>query len=195
MAEITDFPPPEAGRQKTDRELVLLTLKNQDNFLYIVNRYEKKLLYFIFRISSVSSEEAQDLLQDVFIKTYQNLNSYDHSLKFSSWIYRITRNHVISHYRKNKNKQTLLSSEVNEEALNNLASEFDITKAVDQQILNKNILDGLNQIDDKYKEVIILKYFEEKSYEEISDIIKKPSGTVATYLNRGKKKFKDNFEK
>ena len=189
MAEITDF------SQKTDQELVLLTLKDQDNFLYIVNRYEKKLLYFILRISSVPAEEAQDLLQDVFIKTYQNLNSYDSSLKFSSWIYRITRNHAISHYRKNKNKQTILSSEINEEALNNLASEFDITKTVDQQILNKNILDILNQIDDKYKEVIILKYFEEKSYEEISDIIKKPSGTVATYLSRGKKKFKDNFEK
>ena len=179
---------------KTDQELVKLTLENQDHFLHIVNRYETKLLSFILRISNVSAEEAKDLLQDVFIKVYQNLNDFDPSLKFSSWIYRITRNHVISHYRKNKNKQTLLSSEVNDEILNNLIGDFDITKEVDHQILTKNILDVLNQIDDKYKEVIVLKYFEQKSYEEISDIIKKPKGTVATYLNRGKRKFKEIFK-
>jgi len=180
---------------KTDQELVRLTLENQDHFLHIVNRYEQKLLYFILRISNVSVDEAKDLLQEIFIKTYQNLNGYDPGLKFSSWIYRITRNHVISHYRKNKNKQTLVSSEVNDELLNNLVSDFDITKAVDQQILRDNILEALNQIDDKYKEVIVLKYFEQKSYEEISDIIKKPQGTVATYLNRGRKQFKEEFIK
>jgi len=180
--------------QKTDNELVKLTLKNQENFLYLVNRYEQKLLYFILRISNVSIEEAKDLLQEIFIKVYQNLNDFDPDLKFSSWIYRITRNHVISHYRKNKNKPTLLSSEINEETLNNLASEFDISQAIDQKILRQNITGVLNEIDDKYKEVIILKYFEEKNYQEISDIIKKPAGTVATYLNRGKKQFKEKFK-
>lgn len=180
--------------QKNDNELVKLTLQNQDYFLHIVNRYEAKLLRFILRISNVSVDEAKDLLQEVFIKTYQNLNGYDPSLKFSSWIYRITRNHVISHYRKNKNKQTLVSSDVNDELLNNLISDFDIVKVVDQQILSQKILKILNKLDDKYKEVIVLKYFEEKSYNEISDIIKKPQGTVATYLNRAKIQFKEIFK-
>lgn len=180
--------------QKTDQELVKSTLKNQDNFLHIVNRYEQKLLYFILRISNVTIDEAKDLLQEIFIKIYQNLNDYDPDLKFSSWIYRITRNHVISHYRKNKNKPTLFTSEINEEAFNNLVSEFDITKEIDRQILNKNILDILNQLDDKYREVIVLKYFEEKNYEEISDIIKKPIGTIGTLINRAKKQFKEKFK-
>jgi RNA polymerase sigma-70 factor (ECF subfamily) len=188
MAENSDL------LEKSDQELVQLTLKEQDNFLYIVNRYEKKLLHFILRISNVSVEEAKDLLQEIFIKIYQNLNAYDLSLKFSSWIYRIARNHVISHYRKNKNKQTISSSEINEETLNNLASEFDIIKEIDHQILKQNISRSLNQIEDKYREVIVLKYFEEKNYQEISDIIKKPTGTVATYLNRGKKQFKKTYK-
>ncbi len=180
--------------QKTDQELVKLTLENQDNFLYIVNRYENKLLYFIRRISNISLDEARDLLQEVFIKVYQNLNDFDQGLKFSSWIYRITRNHVISHYRKNKNKPILLSAEMNEEVLNNLVSDFDTDKKIDQQILKQNIDEILNKIDDRYEEVIVLKYFEEKNYQEISDIIKKPTGTVATYLNRGKKQFKEKFK-
>ena len=179
---------------KNDSELVKLTLENQDNFLYLVNRYEQKLLYFIRRISNVSIDEAKDLLQDIFIKVYQNLNDFDATLKFSSWIYRITRNHVISHYRKNKNQQAVSSSEVNDEILNNLVSDLDVTKEIDLKILRENILSALIKIDGKYREVIILKYFEEKSYEEISDIIKKPKGTVATYLNRAKKQFKKVFK-
>ncbi len=188
MAETPDF------QKKSDQEIVQLTLGEQDNFLYIVNRYEKKLLYFIMRISSVSLEEAQDLLQEIFIKIYQNLNSYDQTLKFSSWAYRIARNHVISHHRKNKNKPSMVYVEVNEEALNNLADEFDINKKIDHQILKENISQSLNNIENKYREIIILKYFEEKSYQEISDILKMPPGTVATYLSRGKKQFKNLFK-
>jgi RNA polymerase sigma-70 factor (ECF subfamily) len=180
--------------EKTDQELVKSTLENRDNFLYIVNRYEKKLLYFILRISNVSVDEAQDLLQEIFIKVYKNINDFDNGLKFSSWIYRIARNHVISHHRKNKNKPILASAEVNEETLNNLAAEFDINNKIDHQILKEEINKVLEQVDEKYKEVIVLKYFEEKNYREISDIIKKPLGTVATYLNRGKKQFKDIFK-
>ena len=187
------MPVDSAVGEKTDQELVTLTLENQDNFLYIVNRYEKKLFYFILRISSVSNEEAQDLLQEIFIKIYQNLNDYDHSLKFSSWIYRIARNHVISHYRKNKNRQVLTSSEVNDEILDNLVSDFDVIKEIDNEISRKNIIEALNNINSKYREVIILKYFEEKSYEEISDIIKKPIGTVGTLINRAKKQLKEKF--
>jgi RNA polymerase sigma-70 factor, ECF subfamily len=180
--------------QKTDQELVPLTLENQDNFLYLVNRYEKKLFSFIKRISNVSNEEAEDLLQEIFIKAYQNLNGFDTSLKFSSWIYRITRNHVISHYRKVKNKPESNSFELNEEIFDNLASGLDINKEVDHQILKQKIFKALDGLKPKYKEVIILKYFEEKNYQEISDIIKKPSGTVGTLLNRAKKQFGQIFK-
>ncbi len=84
---------------KTDIELVRLTLTNQENFLYLVNRYDKKLLKFIQRISGLRLEDAEDLLQEVFIKVYQNLNDFDQDLKFSSWIYRIARNQAICYYR------------------------------------------------------------------------------------------------
>jgi N6-L-threonylcarbamoyladenine synthase len=60
--------------EKSDLELVKLTLIDQENFLYLVNRYEKKLLRFIQRISGLGLDDAQDLLQEVFIKVYQNLN-------------------------------------------------------------------------------------------------------------------------
>src|SRR3989339_1384271 len=86
--------------QKTDEELVSLSLQNQDNYLFLIRRYQDKLLRYIQRISNVSLEDAEDILQEVFIKVYYKLNDFDPDLKFSSWIYRITHNQVISHYRK-----------------------------------------------------------------------------------------------
>ena len=60
----------------SDEELVSLTLKNQEDFLYLINRYQAKLGRYIRRIAGVGKEDTEDLLQDVFIKVYQNLNSF-----------------------------------------------------------------------------------------------------------------------
>ncbi|MDD5489902.1 MAG: sigma-70 family RNA polymerase sigma factor, partial [Candidatus Moranbacteria bacterium] len=79
-------------REKTDEEMVALTLKNQDYFACLVERYEPKLMRYIRRISAATQEDAEDLLQDVFVKVYRNLNDFDQKLKFSSWIYRIAHN-------------------------------------------------------------------------------------------------------
>ena len=180
--------------QKTDAELVKMTLENQENFLYLVNRYERRLLAFILKISNVSFDEAQDLLQEVFIKVYKNLNDFDTSLKFSSWIYQITRNHVISHYRKNMSRPQVLSWEFNEEILKNLATDLDIGEHLDFKNLKEKIYKTVELLKPKYREVVILRFFEEKNYQEISDIIKKPPGTVATLLSRAKKQLKKLFQ-
>ncbi|PIZ73055.1 hypothetical protein COY06_05820, partial [Candidatus Peregrinibacteria bacterium CG_4_10_14_0_2_um_filter_41_8] len=66
-----------------------------------MQRYEGRLLAYINRLINVSNGEAEDILQEVFIKTYQNLNGFDLNLKFSTWVYRITYNQVISFFRKN----------------------------------------------------------------------------------------------
>lgn len=177
-------------QNKTDNELVILSLKNEDYFLYLIERYEKKLLSYILRISSFSKEEAEDILQEVFIKTYRNLNDFDKDLKFSSWIYRITHNQVISHYRKIKARPQSLPLELNEKILEKIPSGLNLEKQVDNQFLGKNIQEVLNKLDIKYKEVLVLKFLEEKSYQEISDILKRPTGTVGTLINRAKKEFK-----
>ncbi|MFA5126816.1 MAG: RNA polymerase sigma factor [Patescibacteria group bacterium] len=180
---------------KTDIELVRLTLANQENFLYLVNRYDQKLLKFIKRISGLNKEDAEDLLQEVFIKVYQNLNDFDQNLKFSSWLYRIAHNQVISNYRKNKSRPRMSLFDLDLESCEQLVSDFDINHNVDQQILREKITTVLRGLDWKYREVMILKYLEDKSYEEISDIIKKPASTVGTLLRRGKKILRQELKK
>jgi len=180
---------------KTDEELVPLILDNQSYFSFLMERYEKKLLAYILRISNVSHQEAEDILQDVFIKVYHNLNDFDQDLKFSSWIYRITHNEVISNYRKRRSRDKDLAIDIDDAELENFASDLDIIRDIDDKFLRNNIFKILDNLDIKYREVLVLKFLEEKNYREISDIIKKPMGTVATLINRAKKAFLVELEK
>jgi len=173
----------------SDEELVPYVLKDQNNFTYLLNRYKDKLHSYIRRISSFTNEEAEDVLQEVFLKIYLNLNDFDESLKFSSWVYRITHNQVISTFRKNKARPQSNSVDLDDNAARSLADDFDVVKELDNDILSKKINEVLKMIDDKYKEIIVLKFIEQKSYKEISDILKIPMGTVASLMNRAKKRF------
>jgi len=189
MSDREDF------NNKSDEELIKLTFKNQENFLFIIQRYKIKLNSYIMRITNISQDEAEDILQEIFIKVYLNLNDFNFDFKFSSWIYRIARNETISHYRKDKVRPHGNSISIDEEGAKELISDFDIEKEIDQDFLRKKIVKILNNLDEKYKEILILKFFEEKSYQEISDIVKKPMGTVASLMNKAKKEFNKEMKK
>jgi RNA polymerase sigma-70 factor, ECF subfamily len=174
---------------KTDEELVGLSLTNQAYFVCLIKRYEAKLLRYIKRLSNFSLEDAEDILQEVFIKVYQNLNAFDPQLKFSSWIYRITHNQVISAFRKTKARPLVANWDVNDDWLKNFAADFDIKKEIDDKLLRKTITLILDKLDFKYSQILVLKFLENKSYKEISDILQKPEGTIAAMLFRAKKQF------
>jgi len=179
----------------SDEELVKLTLAHQDNFLYLVDRYKGRLLSYILRLTSVNNEDAEDTLQEVFIKVYLNLNDFNKDLKFSSWIYRITHNQVISNHRRLKARPEGYAVSIDDQAARSLAAEIDIAAGADLQLLKVVIVKILDKLDKKYREVLILKFWEEKSYQEISDIIKKPPGTVASMLNKAKSELEKEFAK
>lgn len=168
-----------------------------DAFYCIVEKYEEKLLKYILRITSIDLQEAENLLQEIFIKVYKNINDFNKNLSFSSWIYRITHNVTIDYYRKNKEKISI-SLETDDEDYINLIELIEwtdnIEKNYEKKELIKIIIHILDLIDTKYREVLILKFLEEKSYSEISDILKIPEWTVATLINRAKKQFKIKAE-
>ncbi len=177
---------------KTDNELVLLTLENQVFFGILMSRYSEKLARYVRRISNLSPEETEDVLQEVFIKVYKNLNDFDASLKFSSWIYRITHNQVISHHRaKGARPQTV---EIDDALANRLRAEVDLNAEILNNDLKEEISLLLAQLKPIHREVLVLRFFEEKSYEEISDILKKPNGSVATLIYSAKKELKEKYE-
>lgn len=177
---------------KTDNELVKLSLDNSDHFSCLTRRYEKKLLLYIMRISKFRKEDAGDILQDVFVKTYYNLNEFDSSLKFSSWIYRIAHNQVVSEIRKKSIRPTV---PLEKEDIDKFEDAFDVIKDIDNTYDRKKIDEVLSRLDEKYREVLILRFLDEKDYVEIADILKKPVSTVGNLIARGKKLFKEEYEK
>lgn len=176
--------------EMTDEELVALTLKDQDFFACLMERYEPKLMRYIQRISAATKEDAEDLLQDVYIKVYRNINDFDRDLKFSSWIYQIAHNQVISEWRKTKNFRKVIKLEGYEDYLEILSSGEDLVREIERKFTAEEVAEILNKLDEKYREVLILKFLEGKDYNEISDILQKPLGTVATLINRAKTKFR-----
>jgi len=176
---------------KTDAELVKLTLKDADWYGCLAQRYEGRLARYIGRISGASKEDIEDLLQEVFLAVYRNLNDFDPKLKFSSWVYRITHNKVISHYRKTQARPQIIDGEEGEKLLAIVKDESNVHEEVSSKITGESVHGLLVKLDKKYQEVLVLKYLEEKDYNEISDILKKSVGTVGTLLNRAKVKLQE----
>jgi len=179
--------------EKTDDELVRLSLENEDYFYCIISRYESILTHYIQRISSSSKEDAEDILQEVFISVYKNLNDFDESLKFSSWIYRITHNKTISAWRKVKSRPKTISTDEENDLFNIIPNGEDILGDLEKKYNAEKIRKILDKLDEKYREVLVLKFLEDKDYKEISDILKKPLGTIATLISRAKAKLRDKM--
>jgi RNA polymerase sigma-70 factor, ECF subfamily len=173
-----------------DEDLVRLSLKDPDDFSYLIHRYQAKISYYVRRLGISSLEDSQDIVQDIFLKVYLNLNDFKPDLKFSSWLYRIAHNQVISGFRKRQARPEAYSSPLDDVALNLLSGDIMPDSQVDKKILRESLMASIDRLEPKYREIIILKFFEEKSYQEISDILRKPEGSVASLLNRAKKSLK-----
>ncbi len=161
----------------TDIELVLLIYKNKDSFSEIIKRYEKKLLRYANYITN-DYRLSEDIVQSAFIKAYTHLKGFNTSLSFSSWIYRITHNEAINALKKNR-KHSNVDIDIPSNAPSNIE---DFSQDELKRMLDK----CLNHLPLKYSEVLTLFFLEEKSYEEISDILRLPIGTIGTRLSRGK---------
>lgn len=181
-------------RERKDKELIKETLVNPELYSEIIFRYEKKIHRYILRITKISNEDAQDLTQDVFLSAYENLNSFDNDFSFSSWIYRIAHNKTINFWKKHERELTNINLEENlfivEQNFNENSVEKDIELMENKEFVEKI----LQQMSKKYSEVLILKFLENKDYKEISDILQKPMGSIATLLNRAKKQFRIKME-
>lgn len=178
----------------TDEELAKFSVSNTDLFGELIKRYDSILFRYVMRRSHATKEDAEDIVQNSFIKMYRNINDFDTTLRFSSWAYRITHNELIDWYRKQKSKPQFIVSQDDEDIFANIAGDMNIEKEAIQQETKKEIESIIKTLDSKYQEIIFLRFFEEKSYEEIADILQIPPGTVAIRLSRARKILGDKLQ-
>ena len=172
--------------EKTDKELVAAAKLNPDFFGLLVERYWNKLFAYVRRTSYFSKEDIEDVLQEAFIKIYRFLNSYDDSMTFSTWAYQITRNCMIDEIRKKKARPIVAQLE-DEELLKVLKSSLNIEREFAANDSLEKVKNLINEMPDNYREVLILRFLEDKDYNEIMDIMQLPKGSVASLINRGRK--------
>jgi len=172
----------------TDEQLMSLFQGGDENaYIVLVNRYKDKLINFIFHYLK-DSESAEDVVQETMIKLYQKKHYYKEIAKFSTWLYTIAKNLANTELRKRKNrKTTFLSQFSKDDKTYEIPSEdLEIGQEVQTDVVNEIIMDAVNQLSEKFKTVIILRDIQEISYEEISEIIGVPIGTVKSRINRAR---------
>lgn len=178
------------AKNLNDSELIeCLKCKNPEVYKELVRRYSKRLSVYLYRLVG-SKEESEDLLQNVFMKVYKHCADFNTSRKFSSWIYRIAHNEAVN-YLKRKSKKHFVSWEDISTTKDKLETKSDAKSPLENWISKekkKDVEEALEKIPEKYREVLELRYFQDKSYEEISKVLKKPVNTVGTLLNRAKNK-------
>lgn len=164
----------------TDEEAVELTrTKDKEAYAEIIRRYQDKLMRYAVYILN-DDEKAADVVQESFIKAYINLNGFNTKMKFSSWIYRIVHNQAINLIAKHKKEVPMFENI-------DFDSGVDIEKEYARGEIAKMVKECLNEMPILYKEPLSLFFLEDKSYNEISDILRIPIGTVGTRINRAKK--------
>lgn len=172
----------------TDEEIVeKVRSSDRDLYAVIIERYTNKLLRYASHLVH-DDDRASHIVQDAFIKSYINLNGFDTKKKFSSWIYRIVHNEAMNVIKKFQKEVPILADF-------DFESEENIVESLEQKEMSVEINKCLNSLPLIYAESLSLFYLEEKTYQEISDILRIPMGTVAIRISRAKKLMKNICKK
>ena len=177
--------------EMSDEELALLVrAADEGAFGMLMERYEPKLLRYGRKFLSDTSH-IEDIVQDVFLRVYQNIKSFDATRRFSPWIYRIAHNAFVNALKKSSRGavpvfdfDALVAHQVYEDPEE---------KEKEREELSVLLKDGLETLSPPYREILILHYIEDLSYQEIADVLRIPQGTVGVRLLRARNALKSYF--
>jgi RNA polymerase sigma-70 factor (ECF subfamily) len=130
------------------------------------------------------ADDVADIVQTIFIKAYTHLQSFDQSRSFNSWVYRIAHNESVN-YLKKRGGEKVSFMDFDTFFPHPFASETADKATLDEEA-KQTLEKSLQNISPKYREVLILYYYDELSYQEIADILRIPTSTVGVRIRRGK---------
>ena len=184
--------------QQTDADLVAAILKGeQELFRDLVQRYQGRLVNYLYRLLR-STQEAEDLAQEVFFKVYQALDRYDPKYKFSTWLFRVAQNAAIDQIRKRRLQLVSMDRQGSgDEDLGTWEfaspdpSPYGDLRNRERGEAIQVAIDGLPW---DYRELIVLRHYGELSYDEIAKLKDMPLGTVKNKLFRGRQMMKERLQ-
>lgn len=161
----------------------------------IVKRYKEPLLNFVYRFIG-NIEEAEDIVQETFLRVYRKKHAYRRIAKFSTWIYTIAGNLSRTELRRRRRRKLFSVSDMgfDEKDYEISDEEFNPEDNTEGILQGELIQKEIENLSPKFREVILLRDVQELSYEEISQIIKVPIGTVKSRVNRARTRLQSRLE-
>lgn len=161
---------------------------DQDAFKALMNKYQKPLYYHIIKMVK-NNEQVEDIIQESFVKAFSNLDSYNTNYAFSTWLYRITTNHTIDYLRKKKLQTTSINEPIRAkdgEMQFQIVGNAETDRKIIRKERKKIVSEAIQNLPEKYREVIEMRHLEELSYQEISEQLDLPLGTVKAHIFRAR---------
>lgn len=181
-----------SAKAKHDFKLIRAAVDHNDQKAYaeLMQIYKKPVYHVVLKMVR-SQDDAEDLTIEAFAKAFKNLHKFNPEYAFSTWLFRIATNNCIDFIRKNKIKTMSIDSAIKVDNGDEITIDFrdnDLNPA-EHAIRNQKIeimQQVVEQLPDKYRRLVSLRYFDELSYEEIATELKAPLGTVKAQLHRAR---------
>ncbi len=187
--------------EKDDKQLVSLCRRgNERAARELVERFQRPVFSIIYRMVR-DREKAEDLAQETFVRTFNNLERYDHSYKFSSWLFKIAYNLTVDHLRKKELKTISIhgspdavTTDQQEATAVRLESKDEAPDArLESLELADQLEEAIGKLREEYRTAILLRHVEGRPYEEIAEIMSIPLGTVKTYIFRARRQLREDL--
>ncbi|MEO6726869.1 MAG: sigma-70 family RNA polymerase sigma factor [Blastocatellia bacterium] len=195
-----DLPEEQSVEKMDDHSLLAATLiRDEAAFRELVRRYQNQITNYVYRMLD-DYDRAVDLAQETFIRVYRSADRYQATFSFSTYIYRIAHNLAISELRQRKRRRLIpLPSFFSDKDSEEIEVEIEDKRQVmadDAMIATERqaaVRRAITSLPEKYRAALVLCDIEEKSYEEISEVLDLPVGTVKSRINRARNLLKDKL--
>ncbi len=179
------MPDPSAPSDSIDAVIQRCLAGDQDAWAVIVRQHWRKVFNIAYKFTG-KHDEAEDLTQDVFLKIFKSLNTFDRRANFQTWLVSVSRNLCIDHYRSVRKERETIDRDVDAGELMPAASTTSPFAALEQRDRVDLLKRALEQLAPALRSAVLLRDIQELSYQEIADQLHLPEGTVKSRINRGR---------
>ena len=158
---------------------------DQDAWAQIVRQHWRKVFNIAYKFTG-KHDEAEDLTQDVFLKIFKSLNTFDRRANFQTWLVSVSRNLCIDHYRSVRKERETIDRDVDAGELSPVSQTTSPVAALEHRDRVQLLKKALDQLPPTLRSAVLLRDIQELSYQEIADRLSLPEGTVKSRINRGR---------
>jgi len=176
---------PTAASIESDALIERCLLGDQSAWEAVVRQYWRRVFNVAYKFVG-RHDEAEDLTQDVFLKVFRSLATFDRRANFQTWLISVSRNLCIDHYRSVRKERETIDRDVRSDDLAPASPDVSPLAALERRDLAEQLREALRHLPEALRAAVVMRDMQEMSYQEIADRLALPEGTVKSRINRGR---------